>query len=429
MIYSDLYTQQKKISSIFVVFIFIFVFGVFLKLTSFNNNSTSVKASPNLIKRLEITNISPIQITIFWQTEEKLAGWLIYGDKKNNLTNIVLDDRDSLDNKSSYFNHLVTLKNLKPNTTYYFTIVINNKKIVNSNGELFTFKTPAFNLANTKLLPANGKLVEKNLSGLSGAIVLLTVNKNIYPLLTETKSLGEWLIPLNSFYEKNTLKEIVLTGQEKAIIEFFNENGQTTKVISSLKKLSSSSSTFIIGQNYQLDDSDVLGEKTNVNNFQYQKIDIIYPQQNALIPGRRPIIKGQALPNRKIYIDITSNKNNYSSFVYADKFGNWNYLLPENLNLGDYLLKIKTIDENNKEVVLTRNFKIIDNGGFEGRVLGEATGEPTITLVPTTIPTIIPTAVQFSPTETLPKSGISDFIPVIGGVFFILLGGAILLVF
>ncbi|MGB9882938.1 MAG: fibronectin type III domain-containing protein [Microgenomates group bacterium] len=431
MIYSNLYTKEKKIPTILALFIFVFVFGVFFKLTSFKNSSFPVKASPNFIKRVEIANITPIQAVVFWQTENKEVGWVIYGDNSQKLNQIAFDDRDIADKKMPYFNHLVTLKNLKPDTVYYFVIISDNKKIVDQNGNLFSFKTPQILTANNKFSPTTGKLVEKNLTGIKGAIVLLSVDKNVYPVISQTKDFGEWLLPLNSFYEKNSLKERVFKGDEKIKIEFLTENGKESTVVASLKKISSTSLTVVLGQNYQLEDSDVLGEQISNNVLNSKKIEIIYPQENALIPGAKPLIKGTALPNTKVSIEIFSKKN-YAALVYADKNGYWNYLLPENLQIGDYLLKIKTMDENKKEVVLSRRFKIVDNGGFEGRVLGTATGEPTLTLATTNIPTIAPTNVLsnlITSTPPPPRSGVSDVLPIVGGISLIILGGAILLVF
>ncbi len=455
MIYSNLYTREKKIPTILALIIFVFVFGVFYKLTSFKNSSSPVRASLNSIKRIEIANITPIQVVIFWQTGNKETGWIIYGDDNQKLTQVAFDDRDIADKKTPYFNHLVTLKNLKPDTVYYFSIISNNKKIVNRDGNFFTFKTPKILSAKNKFSPASGKLIQKNLTEVKGAVVLLSID-NMYPIISQTKDLGEWLLPLNSAYEKNSLQEKNLKGDERVNVEFFAENGEKSTLVSSLKKLSATSLTIILGQNYQLEDSDVLGKQTRSNNLNFKKIDITYPKENALIPGRKPLIKGTALSEAKVFIEISSKKN-YAAFVYADKNGNWSYFLPEDLKIGDYLLKIRTFDENRKEVILTRKFKIIDNGGFEGRVLGEATGEPTLTLNPTPtstpIPTVNPTTTPTSalnqtvnsPTSppltptvtlsntitasTLPQSGISDFLPIIGGVSLIIFGGLILLVF
>jgi hypothetical protein len=109
-------------------------------------------------------------------------------------------------------------------------------------------------------------------------------------------------------------------------------------------------------------------------------------------------------------------------------------LIPEDLEIGDHIITIKTKNEKGEEISLTRKFKIIGNSNFEGKVLGTASGEPTIEIknspTPTvkvvTYPTGVPTVIL---TSTPPVPGVTDLFPFFGGLSLIILGTGILLVF
>jgi len=430
MIYSDLYTGQKqKIPTVLGVLLIIFIIVFFFSLT--NQSAMPSKANQVGIKRIEVTNLNPIQANIYWQTQEKETGWIIFGESKEKLTNIAFDDRDVEEKKGSYLNHYITLKNLKPGSVYFYAIISSNKKIIRPDGSYFTFKTPISSSNLTKLNPANGKVLQSNLLPLANAIVLITVNEETAPLSTLTKESGEWLIPLNSFFDKNSQQEKTFSGKEQVKVEVLSEDGRISTVINNLEGLSSNSETLIIGKNYNFLQSDnVLSATTNFSDeSKTQLIQIIYPQEGALIPGRRPLIKGVALPSAQISITINSDKT-YSASITADKAGNWSYLIPESLDLGDHTITIKTKNIDGKELTLVRRFKIVANDGLEGKVLGTATGEPTITSqpTPTTYTYNRPTMVV-SPTAAPPVSGIFEIFPIIGAISLIIVGGGILLAF
>lgn len=431
MIYSDLYTGQKqKIPTILGVLITIFIVVFFISLT--NKTAIPSKANQTKIKRTEVVNLSPIQANIYWQTQEKEVSWIIFGDNQNKLTNIAFDDRDIKEKKGKYLNHYVTLKNLKPGKQYFYAIISSNKKIIKPDGSYFSFKTPISLSSLTKLNPASGRVLEENLSPLSNAIVMISVNEKTILISTLTKENGEWLIPLNSFFDKNSLIEKKFIGKEVAKVEVLSEDRKISTIIDNLEGLANNFRTIIIGKNYNfLESNNVLSATTESSNkLDFQTLQIIYPQEGALIPGRKPLIKGTALPLSEILISINSKKT-YSSIVKTDKSGNWSYLIPEDLDLGDNIITIKTKDINGKEIVMVRKFKIITNEGFEGKVLGTASGEPTITTQPTPttyIYKITPTSI-ISPTITLPVSGTFKLFPVILGSALVIIGGGIILIF
>ncbi len=422
MIYSDLYFKQKQKVSNFLM-IFTFVFSVLIFSSIYRKLRITSRASKIDLKRIEITNLNPIQATIFWQTETKETGWLIYGEKENILDKIVFDDRDLATSQNKYFNHYVTLKNLKNDTTYYFMIISDNKKIIRPDGKYFSFKTPKTISNLTKLSPISGKILNENLTPLNSGVVLFSINnKNLYSLSFLLKNSGEWLIPLNSFYKQDNISEVAIGENDKATIEIFNEDGKKTTLIGKIKDLLSKTQILIIGKNYNLSqEENVLAaiDKNENKNI----IDVIYPQEGAIIPGRQPLIKGFSYPYSEINLTLSSKTKTYSTKIKADKNGQWNYSIPEILDLGDYTLTFLTKNDKNQDLKIIRHFKITGNNAIEGKVLGEATNSANI-ITPTNIipsPTIIPT--------NMPKSGNFNYLTVLSSIAFLLAGVGILLVF
>lgn len=423
MIYSNLYVGEKpRIPTFIGILVIVFVVGFFLSLT--NRSVQPTKATKSNLKRVEVANLNPIQVSIFWQGQAAEEGWIVYGEEENKLSNIALDDRDIATSKGKFLNHFSTLKNLKPDKVYFFAIIAANQKIVAPDGRLFSFKTPLESAAKTKLNPATGKALNQNLTPLENAVVLINIDDNTSVLATLTKSSGEWLIPLNSFYDKKLLQEKTFTGNEEVKLEILSESGMITSIQSDLNFLAGNSETTVIGKNYNFLDENVLSAVDSLTENTNEKVDIIYPQEGALIPGRRPLIKGQALPSTRISITINSEKT-YSAVVSADLKGSWSYLIPEDLDLGEHTITVKVEDPQGGEKILLRKFTIVANEGNDGKVLGEASGEPTITLTPTQEPTS--PAATTSASTTPPVSGRWDFLPVIGGMALIIIGGGILL--
>lgn len=447
MIYSDIYVgKQNKLPTV-IGFLFVLLIGIFFS-RLFLGNANLSKASLKVAKRVEIVNLSPSQASIFWQTDKKESGWVIYGDSENKENKIVLDDKD-LNNvgekKGKYVVHLATLKELLPGKKYYFKIVTdNNEIIVRPDGKSFSFVTPLGNLNGLQnISPAFGKVLRSNsVDPLTNSYIMLSV-KNGYPLLTQIRSEGDgsWLIPLNQIYSKDSQSVVTVSDTDKIIIEIINSDGEGLTITTIKSKISPLPQTtvFTKDKNFSfVEDENVLSavstpsapKKVPDKKTADKRTEIVYPKEGSLIPGSIPLIKGVTTPGTKIEITVNSKKT-YSATATSDKEGNWSYLLPENLELGPHTIVVKTKDSAGNEIMITRKFTIIAQQGNEGRVLGTASGAATIA----------PTVVYNSPTPTIyssssatmtptpPVSGNSFLGTIIGGLSLVIIGGGILLAF
>ena len=427
MIYSKFYFRNNLKIPNYLLGGFILFFILFIAIiVSFKRPSSSTVRDE--VRMVEVTNLSPIQATIVWQSNKKDAGSVIYGEQANVLDKVALDDRDVIEKKNIFQNHYVTIRDLKPGGTYFFKIIGNETKITNPEGKAFSFKTPFASTSKNNFNQFFSKALKANLVPESNAIVLLYID-SISPLSALTKDSGEWLIPLNSFYEKDTLIEKILSGKEKVRIEIISENNEKSTLNTYLSRLSTISETIIMAKNYNFtNDENVLSASTSISEVNQNKVDIIYPQEKALIPGRMPLIKGIAVPNKELSI-ILNSKKTFSAKILSNNKGEWDYLPPESLDLGLHNITIMTTDFDGKKITITRNFIIISNETTEGKVLGVASGEPTIYISP--LPSLTPditSPILVSPTT--PVTGGANFSNLLLGSFsFFAVGLGLFLIF
>lgn len=418
MIYSKFYLQNKTKIPTLVGFLSI-TFITLLLLRFFSVRPKPSSALKKSITRLEITNISASSATIFWQSEEKETGWLIYGSSPKQMNQLAFDERDIISKKNSYLTHYISIKGLEAGKKYFFAIVSDNKIITNLNNIPFNFTTLSHSPKTRGLNPAYGRIIKANNTPLEAAVVLLSTEGKVFAS-TLTKSTGEWLIPLN---DKN------LTSSSKIKIEVISEDNQTSTVTTNLNKISPLPQTIIIGKNYDFTQEDNILSATSSNSTikEIDKVEIIYPKEKAIIPGRLPLIKGVAAPKTTVYIVIKSPKI-YSARVITDDKGFWSFSPPEALSLGEHTVTVLAKDKEGKDVFIERKFYIIGNEGANVSVLGEATPSATITpYQPLPTPTI--PAITISATPSPPTSGISFFLPVVAGLSFFILGLGVILAF
>lgn len=430
MFYSELYAKNSPriptpLALILVLFISLFFVRVF------SNSPTPSRANKLALKRLEITNNFPGQVTVFWQTDSREKGWIVYGDNKISTNSIAFDDRDLQETKGTYLNHYITLKNLESGKRYYFKIVRDeNSVLTNATGEPFSFMTPLKDTNTKNLQLAYGKIVKQDGQPLENAIVLLSVNSK-YLLSTQTKTKGDWLIPINTdIFDPEGKKIPTLTSKDVFIIQIISEDNKISTIKTNLANVRPLPQTVLIGNDYQFlhEESEVLSASSFRIQGEKKVFDILFPKENAVIPGKSPLIKGIALPNADIVILVDSKKT-ISNKIKTDTDGYWKLTLGENLVPGLYTVTMVAQDEQRKEIKIQRKFAIAKSGE---QVLGEATNEPTIitplptsTIVPTTPPP--PPPITLTPTQPVSGSSFNGFI--VTGTSLLILGAGLLLAF
>lgn len=418
MIYSSLYFKDKPKVPTYAVFFVVLLVIFFLNRIFISSFIPSRAASTANLRRVETVNLSSNQVTVFWQTEKKTVGWVIYGELNNNLDRIALDERDLSEKKKVYLNHYAVLRNLEKDTNYYFKLVVDSKIVGNPSNKTFEFKTPAATGQATNSKPIYGRIVKKNGDPVNDGIVILCID-NICPSAALTQTSGGWLITASNVAEKDRIK-----------IEVYDEEGQVANVAGYPKNLSPLPQTITAGANYEFfQDPQVLSATdTNEDPIKKNEVDneIIFPKENAVVPAKSPLFKGKAYPKTEVVLIINS-KESFTTKIVTDKDGIWKFSPPFDLVAGEHSLTVIFRDENNQEKRLTRKFSIAKSGE---QVMGEATVSATPIVVPTTVATTAPTQTVVPTTEiTPPVTGSSPNLIFIAASSIMVLGLGLLLAF
>ncbi len=398
MLYSDLYLQKKKhnsfimLSVVAIMTISVFTFYVF------NKSALPTRASKNSVKRTEVTNVSPHQVTIFWEVDTEDNGWVILGKDPQKLGTISLDERDTDKKKGKYRYHYSILESLDSDTTYYYKIVSDNRLIERNGNEPFSFKTPREITFTSPRTPAYGKVILPNGEAAQDAMVIIKY-KNGYPFFASTKINGEWLVPLQYSIDKDTHQMVTIEDNSKLEIEIMGSN-LTSKIESLIGRMSPVPQTIILGQDYKFleDKNEVLPafiKKETQKNKSYS-VDVTYPKNLAVIPGTKPLIRGVGVPGNDVVVNINSIPP-FSAKVTIDDRGSWNVPVDRTILPGSYNLIVTTEDAFGRKVGFKRRFTIAKSG--EQVVLGEATGSASLTPSPSPSPSPTGTAITTSPTS------------------------------
>ena len=190
--------KNKRIPTIlaFIMLIVALALGVFIQ--SKKQDSDLLKMQFLLPKNIEVVNLKDKEATIIWQTDQAIFSEIIYGTS-GNLSQSQKDQRDNP--KSLQLLHFVTLKNLTPDTTYFY-------KIKSDEGFLYPdkpleFKTPK-TLENSSSSDSyiQGTILDENLTPAQEVLITLEI-PGAQKLTTFTSISGNFIIPLKDLRLEN----------------------------------------------------------------------------------------------------------------------------------------------------------------------------------------------------------------------------------
>ncbi len=412
---------------------------------------------------VRVTNISDKAVSITYTTETKVIGTVSIGQDKDSLQTI-LDERDQQSGTpQTYKVHSISIKNLKPNTSYVFSITSGATTYLNHDKYFSAQTAPTLTTAPTSQLPLTGKLVSPDGNNPEEALVYLTTDKGEV-LSTLTKSSGIYTIPLNTF--RTSDGKNFFTFQPTTPLHILATNGDLTSQATVLLSGSSPVPLITLSQTYNFTASTqpvasnsaeaTIGFPSfSANNALEATPVIITPKKDESFTDTQPRFSGKALPNQTITIEIHSS-DVITDTIKTDAFGNWTYRPSTQLSPGNHTLTIMTKDASGILKTIEQSFTVFAAGS---QVTQSATpsATPTVTKSPTAtpIPTIIPTittqptgitptlqptllptvALSLTPRPSLPPTGSNSIIVVgttgivttlLGIVLFLISRGAIL---
>lgn len=424
--------QERKIPTLIAIFILI----VGLVVTSFVVTQAQrffLKAdSSSLVKEVKISNVADNSFSVSWITDQAVFGSVAYNEGKG-YSHPVLDDRvQSASTEDKFYTHHITIRFLKPKTTYSFKIISGNQEYNDPSYKVTTASTLAS--PGTVSNPVYGTILKSDQTPMGGALIYLTVNNSAL-ISTFTKSSGNWLVALNiartsdlenyvTFKPKGEVENIFVQGGKDGVAQAKTVTGNDAPVPS-----------ISLGKNFDFTtaSNEISPSSTNsaTSNSQTEQAKtgfvqapvttatpgISSPTTDSKLNDPRPTFKGTGIPGEVVQITVQSDQN-FSASVIVGKDGRWSWSPPENLEPGNHTVTIATPDSSGQTKSISQNFLVLASGTS---VTETATPSATLTETPTATPTPTETA---TPTP-LPRSGntTQTILLFFGGLAILFIGG------
>ena len=371
---------DKRIPTLLGLIFIIFGIG----LTSFLVNRgiifTGLAGPTQIPESIKITNVSDTSFTVSYTTQDNVFGSINYGVSPA-FGQTALDDRDSLSKTvAPHRVHSISVNNLDPVTTYYFSITSAEEKYLND-GQAFSVKTaPSIEASPSAQNPVSGKVVHPDGSPPQESIVYLLADDG-QTISTLVRSDGTYLLPLNSMRNKALDKYFEFKDDIKLKMVAIDDS-LSSNIILSLDQINPVP-TITLSNNYDFTSSkepvasesapnaatssgfpifgDEVSESFNPT--------IITPSRDEGFSDSQPNFEGKALPNETVEITIES-EDPITAGVTTDASGNWQFRPSTPLSAGNHKITIKTKDSSGIIKTITQSFTVYAAGT---QINGEAT--------------------------------------------------------
>lgn len=437
------------------------------------------KASPESTpKRLLITNLTDSSFTVSFITDSSVPGYIKLGESSGTLDQTVQDDRDQLTGSTGNFTtHHITVHNLTPKKTYYFSVSTDSSHQYNNNGQPYSVTTADNAGSAPQALTIYGSVLTPAQTPAEGSIVYVSI-EGAQPLSAIVKSSGSWAIPLStarttdlSSYvqtsdatqlavfvqgkdgrQTSELTTTIVDAQPVEVITLGQNGTQTTQrsqtqidnneealaneatqtaTDSATRSLSQSTATES-AQESEATSSSSLASKfaalgLNVTPEATNSVTLLNPANDKdVINSTQPEILGTAPANTTITVKVESDPV-YTSKVTADENGQWSYTPPADLAPGEHTITLTYKDDKGATKTVKRTFIVLASASkslpaFTATPSAKATASATPSPTPSPTSTASARVSQPSTKSGVPVTGVIEntFILLIAG--FLLIG-------
>lgn len=239
-----------KIPTIFGLALIITSFSLGLILYSYQKSINERLRTSSAPKKIEVINLTDSSATIVWQTDIAAAGGIIFRSGSDLINRS--DDRDSSDKPNPHFIHIVTLKNLLPETKYLYQI--KSGKFIYPQTSL-EFQTPAKITETLKdsINPGflQGTVLNSNLNPIDEALIFLKIEgASLVGGVTGTG--GNFILPLNTIRSSN-FKDFVKLNRLTSTVLMIERPGTVSKIEFNFPLVKYRLPPIAIGQNLNLE--------------------------------------------------------------------------------------------------------------------------------------------------------------------------------
>lgn len=361
----------------------------------------SINASPSTQpENVRITNVTDTAFTISYQTSDAAFGVISYGNTPS-LGQSGLDDRDqNSGNVTAHKIHNITVRNLSPDTKYYFSIISGKDTFLNNSAPYEITTGTQISQTPSNQDPVSGKIILPVGKAPTEGIIYLTADGS-QVISTLVKDDGTFLLPLNSMrnsdfanffgFSDTTILKLLAIG-----------DGQSSNVVLSILQIKPVP-TITLSSDYDFTTSTTKTASSsastgNFPSFSSSQQDssgkgnpqILTPQKDQNFSDQQPEFKGTAPANETIDIVIHSDEQ-IKTTVKADSNGNWSYRPTSTLTPGNHTVTIVAKDVTGVVKTITQSFVVYASGSQVNGENGSPTPTPILTNTPTPTLTTSPT--------------------------------------
>ncbi|MEK7112803.1 MAG: fibronectin type III domain-containing protein [Patescibacteria group bacterium] len=418
--------RRSKIPTIFGIFILVLglAAGVLLvRGQKFFRLGATAEFAP---KDVRISNIADTSFTISWVTDKETSGFIKWGQNKDSLEKTELDEI-----KSQSFVHLLTLRGLSPETSYFFKI--------NSGGEDFDSGGIPWQVTTGSSLdtPAKTSLVSGVVLTSTGqpaknALLYLTVGGGSL-LSTIASQNGTWVVPISSARTQD-FSDYVVIEEKNSLIEISVNAGPDGVATAQIYPQSARPApSIILGQVHDFKNlppsavSEIpkasIGlpeESTPSSGFEVEEkpttpsvktVTLESVDEGEIVTSTDPEFFGEGPAGVTLTISLESEP--ITDTVAVPSNGDWKWSPPQGLTEGAHKITITWRDSSGILRILTRTFIVqaAEGPAFESTPSASPTSTPQVsptaspTPSPTATGTTIPTAPATSTAAPVPESG------------------------
>lgn len=186
------------------------VLGIFIYI--YSQNLQNQQRTLYMPKELTVTNVFAEQATITWWSDTPTTGQVAYGTGIS-LNDIQNDNRDLQELKSHQV-HFVTLRNLKPETTYKYQVIANSIRFPE---KPLTFRTSSALETSTQNRPLRGSVLNVNLNPIDEALLTLKID-GAADMSTFTSTAGNFIFPLKELRTTDLTAPFAIDSQTPATL-------------------------------------------------------------------------------------------------------------------------------------------------------------------------------------------------------------------
>ena len=374
-------------------------------------------------KDVRISNIGDSSFTVSWTTDKQASGLVSFGESETNLKNIASDEITPQD-----FTHQAIIKNLKPQTDYFFKITSEGRQFDNQKVAWQATTAPAI-LPSQQNILVSGKVLTPTGQASANSLVYITIRG--YLLSTATSQNSTFVIPLSSartvdlsqfqvIDESNTLLEIFVNAGVKGIAtaQIYPASAKPIPAIilgkvHDFKNLPPSSDSSL--PEASLTPPSLGGEDSGFNVPQgtiqpaSTSVTLDSLDEGEVITSTTPEFFGEAPAGASL--EITLQSETITGQVTVDKNGEWKWAPAKELEEGSHKITISWKDEKGILRTLIRTFVVqaAEGPAFESTPSATLRASPSATPVvtPTSSPTTTPiiTSTPSGTTPPIPDSG------------------------